>query len=164
MGLKEEQKPSRDVFVLQARRGSDAVRRELEQLGKVEELGGSDLLLLRLNREAASAKTAWERIRKRLNRDESVQPVLVDRSGSPQYPTGEISVRFRKAPTEAGLKKFARAHGLRLGSRNEFMPQQAIFELAEAAERYIPKVVKEVSGDESVERAWANTIGRYERT
>lgn len=161
--MRAEQKPKRDVFVLHARRDRDAVQRELGQLGAVEELQGSDLLLLRLNKEAASAKSAWERIRKKLGTGESVQPVLVDDSGTPQYPTGEISVRFRKPPTDAGLKKFARTHGLRLGSRNEFVPQQAIFELAEAGEKYIPTVVKDVSGDEDVEVAWANTLSRYER-
>lgn len=162
--MKAEQKPSRGDFVLQARRDREVVRRELEPLGAVEELQGSDLLLLRLNKAPASAKSAWERIRKMLGEGESVQPVLLDDSGLPQYPTGEISVRFRKPPSDASLKRFARAHGLRLSSRNEFVPQQAIFELAEAGGSYIPKVVKEVAGDESVELAWANTLARYERT
>jgi hypothetical protein len=161
--LKAEQKPSRAVFVLHAHRDREAVRRALGEMGAVEELQGSDLLLLRLNKEPASAKSGWDRIRKKLGKGESVQPVLVDDRGLSQYPTGEISVRFRKPPSDAGLKRFARTHGLRLGRRNEFMPQQAIFELAEDGGSYIPKVVKDVSGDESVELAWANTLARYER-
>ena len=149
--------------MLHARRDREDVRRELGQLGEVVELSGSDLLLLRLNKGSASAKAAWERIRKKLGEGESVQPVLLDESGSPQYPTGEVVIRFREAPSAARLKEFAEAHGLRLRGRNEYVPQQAIFELSEEAGSYLPKVVEEVAGEEDVERAWANTLAHFER-
>jgi hypothetical protein len=44
--------------------------------------------------------------------------------------TGEISVRFHRAPTDTELTGFAAEHGLRLLRRNELVPQQAVFQPA----------------------------------
>jgi hypothetical protein len=142
----------------------EKVQRKLKNLGEVEELKGSDnILLLHFRQKAPDAKAAWELIRKELGEGEIVHPVLLDERGHHQYPTGEISVRFQSTPSDAQLKRFATSHGLRLRSRNEFMPQQAIFEPLKPGEKYIPELVQEIAVAKNIQLAWANTLSRFER-
>lgn len=159
----EVQKPSNNLFVVHAKQDRQKVQEALRKFGEVEEVKGSNnLLLVHLPKEAADKKT-WRSIQKKLGKGEVVHPVLVDESGHLQYPTGEINVRFERNPSDAELKRFAAKHGLRLRSRNEYVPQQAIFEPIDAAERYVPELVQEISQEKNVQLAWANTLSRYDR-
>lgn len=158
------QKPSENLFVVHTKHDREKLQDKLEKLGEVEELKGSDnILLLHFSQKTSDAKAAWELIRQKLGEEEIVHPVLLDESGSQQYPTGEISVRFQSPPSDAQLKRFAASHGLRLHSRNEFMPQQAIFEPLKPGEQYVPELVKKIAGAKNVQLAWANTLSRFER-
>lgn len=158
------QKPSKDLFVVSAKHGREKVEKLLKDLGEVEELQGSDnLLLVHLRKGTSAAKKAWESVRKKLGEEEVVHPVLVDESGHHQYPTGEINVRFQSAPSDAQLKRFAASHGMRLHSRNEYVPEQAIFEPLKAGEQYVPELVQEISGETNIKQAWANTLSRFKR-
>jgi len=162
--LDSVQRPSNSLFVVHAKHNRQQVQETLKDLGEVEELKGSDnLLLVHLPKKAAAAKKAWQSIRKKLGEDEAVHPVLLDETGHHQYPTGEINVRFQSTPTDAQLKRFAASHRLRLHSRNEFVPQQAIFEPLKAGEQYVPELVEEISNDKNIQLAWANTLSRFER-
>jgi hypothetical protein len=119
------------------------------------------MLLLQVRQKTPDSKATWELVRKKIG-GEIVHPVLLDESGYHQYPTGEISVRFQSNPSDTQLKRFAASHNLRLRSRNEFIPQQVIFELLKPGERYIPELVEEIAGDKNVQYAWANTLSRFE--
>lgn len=158
------QKPSEDLFVVHTKHDREKVQHKLKELGAVEDLKGSDnILLLHFRQKTPDAKAAWELVRKRLGEKEIVHPVLLDESGYHQYPTGEISVRFQSTLSDAQLKRFAASHGLRLHSRNEFMPQQAIFEPLKPGKKYIPELVREIAGANNIQLAWANTLSRFER-
>ena len=158
-----EQKPSKDLFVVHAKRDRQTVQDALLDFGEVEEIkGGDNLLLVQLNKDSADKKTR-QSIQDQLGKDEVVQPVLVDESGQHQYPTGEISVRFERNPSDAELKRFAKAHKLAMRRRNEYVPQQVIFEPLDPADRYVPEVIEEISSDKNVQLAWANTLSRYQK-
>ena len=76
-------------------------------------------------------------------------------------PTGEITVRFRETPDEKQLQRFASGHGLRLLRRNEFVPQQAVFQPADRSD--LPALVRTIEGDGSTKAVWLNTLSRYTR-
>ena len=157
------QKASTNLFVVHAKQDRQKVQETLKDFGEVEELkGANNLLLVHLSKDTASKKTR-QSIQKRLGEGEAVHPVIVDESGQHQYPTGEINVRFRSTPSNAQLKKFAQEHKLRLHARNEFVPQQAIFEPVKVGERNVLEVVREISKDKNIQLAWPNTLSRYER-
>jgi hypothetical protein len=158
------QKPSENLFVVHTKHDRETAYRKLKKLGEVEALKGSDdVLLVRFRQKIPDLKAAWELIRRELGDEAIVYSVLLDESGRHQYPTGEISVRFQSPPSDAQLKRFAASHGLRLHSRNEFIPQQAIFEPLKPGDRYIPELVQEIAGAKNIQLAWANTLSRFER-
>jgi hypothetical protein len=76
-------------------------------------------------------------------------------------PTGEITVRFRETPDEKQLQRFASGYGLRLLRRNEFVPQQAVFQPADRSD--LPALVRTIEGDGSTKAVWLNTLSRYTR-
>jgi hypothetical protein len=162
--LNAVQKPSENLFVVHTKHDREKVQQKLKKLGEIEELKGSDnILLLHFRQKTPDAKAAWKLIRKKLGEEEIVYPVLLDESGYRQYPTGEISVRFQSTPSDTQLKRFAASHRLRLHSRNEFVPQQVIFEPLKPSEQYIPELVQEVASAKNIQLAWANTLSRFER-
>ena len=159
------QKPSNDLLLVYAKDGGGNAAEKLKGLGEVEELKGAEnMFLLHLRQKTSDARSAWELVRERIGDEDIVYPVLLDEGGHNQYPTGEISVRFESPPTDAQLKRFAASHGLRLQSRNEFVPQQATFEPLKPGEQYIPELVEEIAGAKNTQLAWANTLSRYERS
>jgi hypothetical protein len=93
----------------------------------------------------------------------TAQPALVDETGAAHLPTGEISVRFHEAQPDERLQEFADEHGLRLRDRNEFVPQQAVFQPADLASSYIPRLVRELAQTEDTKAVWANTLIRFHR-
>lgn len=76
-------------------------------------------------------------------------------------PTGEITVRFREALDEKQLQRFATGYGLRLLRRNEFVPQQAVFQPAGRPD--LRSLVRTIEGDGSTKAVWLNTLSRYSR-
>jgi hypothetical protein len=119
-------------------------------------------MLVRLRAGASDPRAAWKQAHEALGTDPAIQPVLLDADGKPQYPTGEVSVRFRERPSDAELERFAKAHALRFLRRNEFVPEQAVFEPVEKA-RYLPDLTEELDASTDVKLAWANTIAAYDR-
>ena len=88
-------------------------------------------------------------------------PLLRDRDGVAHYPTGEVTVRFARAPTDAALGAFAKAHRVTLARRNALEPRQAVF--APAAHEWLPDLVDRLAAAPGVARAWPVTISRYQR-
>jgi hypothetical protein len=159
-----QQFPSSNLFVVRPLDNQkSAVADNLESVGTVEELGSEELLLLQTRQTPANAEAAWRDVREALNETGNVQPVLLDETGESHYPTGEVTVRFHKAQTDEELQRFASKNNLRLRHRNQFMPQQIVFDVVDANERYLPKIVEEVAEQDEVKNAWANTLSRYKR-
>lgn len=156
--------PSRTEYVVSLTdRKPDSMADRLGARGSIERMKGrADLGLIRLRDASGDPRTAWEQTQKALGADASIQPVLLDADGKPQYPTGEVSVRFRERPSDPELERFANAHGLRFLRRNEFVPEQAVFEPVEKA-RYLPDLTDELDASKDVTLAWANTIAAYDR-
>jgi hypothetical protein len=143
--------------------GGAGVRRALGELGAVEELDDSGLLLIRLHTPGDEPKAAWRDIVERLDAVEWAGPLLVDEASGEHFPTGEVSVRFRRPPADAELERFARAHGMAVRRRNEFVPEQASFVPLEPRRTYLPDLVRTLADDDHVARAWINTASRYRR-
>ena len=160
-----KQTPSDHLFVVDAEPASqETARRRLAALGDVRALEGSrDLLLLSVRPGEFSANSAWSRARELLGSLGTVQPVLVDEVGEHHFPTGEISVRFHQPLPEAELTRFAEHHGLRLRRRNEFIPQQAVFDPMDDSRSYIPEIVEKIAADKDTKAVWANTLTRFRR-
>jgi hypothetical protein len=90
-------------------------------------------------------------------------PVLVDESGSERLPTGEVTVRFARDPSDNELAEFGRRHGLVLHARNEFVPRQAVFLPSERRGTYLPDLCDALASEQDVKEAWPNTLSRYRR-
>jgi hypothetical protein len=80
-----------------------------------------------------------------------------------QYLTGEISVRFMAVLDDDGLRRFAAEHRLRLLRRNEFVPQQAVFQPLDGPVSHLPEIVRKIEGQGAAKAVWANTLSRYQR-
>lgn len=158
-----QQRPSDNSLVVEvSEKEKEGAVQKLAQMGEVEELqGGRGLLVLRMHGKKANARTAWRRACKLLGGEHNVQPVLLDRSGHEQYPTGELIIRFDSTPSQTRLMKFAKSHGLRLRDRNEFVPQQAAFTIAKP--EYMPDLVRKLSRDEDVVSVWPDTLAYFKR-
>jgi hypothetical protein len=96
----------------------DAAASRLEKLGDIEELKGrSDLALLRLHGQSDDPRKMWQQARQALGDAASVQPVLLDPNGAPQFPTGEVTVRFQSKLTDEELRRFAASAAERVRGR-----------------------------------------------
>jgi hypothetical protein len=158
-----QQVPSTDYLVVKPEAEAGDVREALAELGEVEPVDGSDLLLLRPEAGASGLAAARKRL---LDETEGVawaEPVLLDERNEPHLPTGEVSVRFTKSLSDEDLEAFAREHELRLERRNEFVPEQATFAPADPRRSSLPDLVQELTAAPGVRTAWANTISRYRR-
>jgi hypothetical protein len=156
--------PSADLFVVRPGEGKrNSLDGRLAALGEAEELKGGEALVLRVASSSTDAKAAWRRVHKSVGAAATIQPVLLDQEGEPHYPTGEISVRFHQTPSDQELQKFAAAHGLRLRGRNEFVPQQAVFQPSDPAKIYLPDLVDEIASATGTREVWANTLSHYRR-
>lgn len=160
-----QQLPSSNCFIVRPADDKKAVVTEhLSSIGEVEKLPDENLLLLQTQQAAATPEAAWHDVREALGETVSVQPVLLDETGEAHFPTGEVTVRFHKAPTDEELKEFASRYRLSLRDRNEFMPQQVVFNPTHPNQSYLPKLVEEIAGQDGVKRAWANTLSHYKRS
>jgi hypothetical protein len=77
--------------------------------------------------------------------------------------TGEISVRFYGAPSDAELAGFAAEHGLRLLRRNTFVPQQAVFQPLSPSGNELGEVVRRIEREGAARSVWANTLTAPQR-
>jgi hypothetical protein len=83
--------------------------------------------------------------------------------------TGEISVRFHGALSDAELAGFAAEHDLRLLRRNELVPQQAVFQPLQplqplgTAQGDLRSVVQRIEREGAARAVWANTLSAPQR-
>lgn len=122
--------------------------------------GDRDRCLVKVAHTPDSAARNWAVLRRRLGSAYRVLPVLADTSGRRLYPTGRVQVRFKRRVPDTTLTKFARRHGLKLLSRNEFQPEQAVFEPYNE-ERFLMDVVDSASHDDDVRLAWPETKSQF---
>ena len=109
-------------------------------------------------------REAWQRV---LDDDEDAAwaaPVRVDEEGRDMLPTGELTARFAKAPSDDDLDEFARRNGLAVRSRNEFVPSQVVFVPEDPRGTYLPEACERLVAEPEVVSAWPNTRSRYERS
>ncbi len=154
--------PSPDEFVIRSA-ASDSLIARARVLGSLEQLDAAEPLCVLRVEGKASSKDAWQAALRALGQDTPVFPVLYDRNRSPHYPTGEVTVRFEVAPTDADLRSFCAEQRLRLLRRNEFAAQQVVCEPVAAASEFLPDLVARLSTQPGVRSAWANTLSRYRR-
>jgi hypothetical protein len=157
-----KQIPSSDLFVVYLpQENKEEVYRRLKSFGSIEDLDEENTLLLRVKTARSELQAQWRQLSDIVGTSGIVQPVLSDETGYPHYPTGELTVRFLKKPSDKELEKFAAKYKLRLRDRNEFVPEQAVFQLANPSATYLPDLIQKIAGDKKVKRAWANTRSRY---
>ena len=155
--------PSNHLFVVRIRPEDRSASERLAMLGRIQPLEGTDALLLSLSREREAPKSAWRQAQAIVGDAGTVQPVLVDEEGEPHYPTGEISIRFKDVLGDEELRHFAARHELRLLRRNEFVPQQAVFQPLANSGSYLPEIVQEIGRQKVAKAVWANTLSLYQR-
>jgi hypothetical protein len=156
--------PSKEQFVVQVTPDNKRkVLRQLESIGSIEDLGEGDEFLLRVNKAGADARIEWLRLTKLIGSSGTVQSVLSDETGHPHFPTGELTVRFKSAPSNEELKRFAANYGLRLRDRNEFVPEQAAFRQVDSTRTFLPDLIEQISANKTVKQVWANTRSHYSR-
>jgi len=112
----------------------------------------------------ADAKAAWKDLVSRQSDAEWAAPVVTDDEGNESYPTGEITVRFKAAPSDDELQQFAADHGTTVARRNELQPAQAVLVPDEPRGTFLPEPCETIESDAEVEAAWPNTISRYRRS
>jgi len=159
----EGQASEPDVFVLRVGSKGLANEESISAIGEVTLLGDSGLRLVRVTKSHRDARTAWKEIMDRVRDLEWAAPAMRSPDGAEHYPTGRIAVRFTEKQTVNSLRAFARAHGLELVRKNEFVPSQATFVPEKPAEVFLPDRVNEVTNNSIVQKAWAETISRYKR-
>jgi hypothetical protein len=157
---------SHKMFVIHAgrRSGMADLKDRLHPIGSLEVMNGPDPgFVLHLWQSEGEPRFIWQTIRGLVGENIEVHPVLLDPEGDPHYPTGRINVRFSRAPNEAEIEHFARAHNLETRSRNKFIPSQFVFEPRESSSVYLPDVLNQIRSEESVKAVWADTVSRYKR-
>jgi hypothetical protein len=156
-------KPAPGRFVVRAPKGAGAttVASQVEA-ATIEPLAGDpDALLVTFDRAPANAAAALQRA---VGPGVQVLPVLEDASGASLYPTGRVTVRFKKPVEEPELRRFAAKHDLALVAKNEFQPQQATFVPRDLDARWFPDAVTEADADDDVATAWPETRSAYRKT
>ena len=159
-----KQIPNSELFVVHlSSKDKDQVSRRLESIGSTEDMGDHNTLLLRVKKKFAKPQAGWRRLAELVGSSGTVQPVLSDETGQPHYPTGELTVRFVKKPSNKDLKEFASKYGLKVRNINEFVPEQVAFQVTDPATIYLPDLVRQLAADKMTKSAWANTLSHYKR-
>lgn len=153
--------PARGRLVVKVKPGTHA--QQLRSLGATEAVGHDDLMVINVSKSGASAKRAWEQV-VQSDAVEWAAPVMQDEAAEEHVPTGEVTVRFKDRPSQTDLLKFASDNGLTLRDRNEFVTEQAAFNVAKPRETYLPDLINQLRRRRGVTRAWANTLSRYRKT
>jgi hypothetical protein len=140
------------------------LRRRAGAVGSVEGIEGhTELLVLCLRERHEDARVAWQRVREALGDEVEIAPVLIDPTGEPRYPTGRIAVRFREAPSDSELARFAAQHGLRVHLRNQYVELQVEFQLESPGPVYLPDLLERIERSSEVRAVWPETLARYRR-
>lgn len=108
-------------------------------------------------------RESWRRLINRYQSAAWVSPIVVDDGLVPHYPTGDVTVRFHTPPSDTDLEAFAERNGLSLGTRNEFVPEQASFRPSDMRGTYLPDLVDQLQSQDDVGSAWLNTKSVYKR-
>lgn len=90
-----------------------------------------------------------------------MRQTILHREQRDVVPTGEITVRFRETLDDRQLHRFASGYGLRLLRRNEFVPQQVVFQPSDRSD--LSSLVRTIEGDGCTKAVWLNTLSRYTR-
>lgn len=152
------------VCATDAKRATD-LETNLGELGTVEPIAGHPgHYLLRVPAGKSGPEGAESKVRDALGPGFNVQRVIEDEKGELQVPTGKITVRFKQAPTDAELRKFATEQGLAVDARNDYVRNQVSFRPNEGAGCSVHEVVKRLRQDfESIQDAWAESLSRFRR-
>ena len=153
--------PANDRFVIHPPSAAEA-RRAFGSRGIADELGAG-VFVMRVPHPTRDAKSAWRALLAQEPEIEWAVPVLLDASGEPHYPTGEVTVRFDRLLSDGELDAFARHHGLGARRRNEFVPNQVLYVPLDARSTYLPELVAALQRAPGVVAAWASTRSRYRR-
>jgi hypothetical protein len=108
-------------------------------------------------------RESWRRLVEEHPSAAWVSPVLLDDGQIPHYPTGDISVRFMKPPSDEDIEVFSDRNRLEVRSRNEFMPEQVSFRPRDRRATYLPDLVEQIDHEDDVESAWLSTKSVYSR-
>ncbi|MBL9084510.1 MAG: hypothetical protein JNK76_22095 [Planctomycetales bacterium] len=154
---------SANEFVVKCRSVSSLP--ELKRLGEVNPIPGqANTYLMRLTRPVADARSGWKKLRKALGTSWQVLPVFLSDDDQPKYPVGTVQVRFSKPPSDAQLRSWLPA-GLRVKSRNEYVPAQVELEPSKPDEEYLPDLLSKLrttSGEEVT--VWPDTLQQFRRS
>ena len=137
-----------------------------ESLGDAVEVAplGDDLVVVTPREDVGGDRSDWwERIRDAVKSAEWVAPVVVDKAGLTSYPTGAVTVRFEKAPTEDDVREIEATYDLRSARQNEYVPEQYVFVPAEPRETFLPDLLARIDADPRVHAVWPVTMSRYAR-
>ena len=159
-------KPTPGQFVVRTETPADPkmLARRLSAAA-VEPLAGDPNALVATfdTRQAADEIALARKLRNAAGAGARIFPVLHDANGTPAFPTGRVVVRFKKAAQDKALRDFADKHRLELVRRNEFQPEQAIFEPKKRHRRTLTESVAEASADGDVELAWPEAKSAYKK-
>lgn len=109
-------------------------------------------------------RSGWRDLLERYHDAAWVAPVQTDEAGEAvSVPTGEVTVRFHEAPSDAAVEALARRHGAAVARRNELQPRQVVVTPADQRVTYLPELCERLEADAAVEQAWPNTRSRYRR-
>jgi len=159
------QQPSSRRFLVHAEEAAlETLASELPDGVESTPLADADGLVVELPDAGDDPRSTWQSLVERLATADWVSPIVVDGDDQPHLPTGEITVRFDRPPTDEELKGFADAQGLELSRRNEFIAEQASFRPRDRRLTYLPDVVDRLLEEQDVSKAWLNTRSQYRRT
>jgi len=155
-------RPSKNQFVLMASTQTFVELRErLRDVGTLETLAAAEpITLLTVTNSPGEPRSRWASLVEQFD-DIAFLPILIDRQDQPHYPTGHITVRFAKAPSDEELQTLAVKYRLQLRERNKYDPLQASFTPKDLRSVYLPEIISEVSRSDNVSSAWANVRSRH---
>lgn len=158
------QLPSARQFLVHAEPGTlDELAASLPEGVDMTVLADEGVILIELKSVAADPHATWIKLMESLRDADWASPVVLDDSEEAHLPTGDVTVRFREAPSATQLKHFAKAHRLELRRRNEFIDEQVAFRPSDLRGTYLPDLVSRLLTEEGVSKAWLNTKSHYRR-
>ena len=150
------------VVVALAPAGRAEASASLSELGVIE-ANDAGQVTLRLHQPPRDPRDAWREVLARNPGAAWASPSFRDASGHELLPTGAVTVRFRKEPSDKALAAFARQESLELERRTPLVPEQASFRPRQPREVYLPELVARLAGRPDVAAAWPATKARYRK-
>lgn len=141
------------------------VQKALSGFGEVREIATQRLFVVELSKSAQQGDLLAT-LRSLLDQGdiEFFKPVLCDpESRLQQIPTDEISVRFKKVPSEKDLKAVEKKYGVVVERQNEFVPSQFIVKTSRSIEGDTLEVASRMDEAEEIEFAAPNFISEHRR-